>query len=248
MYRANMDGDYKTKAEVASNGIKALIPLLGQLAATSGHPLPEPINIEAFGKNNASQATVNKLEELFNLHGSDKSTLHDYHKFYGTVLKEPTTVTSILEIGLGSNNVEVPSNMGVNGKPGASLRAWKAFCPNASIFGADIDTRILFREERIQTFYVDQTDETTFARLGSQIPKQLDLIIDDGLHAVDANVQTLIFSLNHVKIHGWIVIEDIPEEAQPLWQVIGALLPPNRYRSHLIKARNALIFAVQKLQ
>jgi len=248
LYRANMDGNYKTKAKVAGNGIRTLIPLLSQLSSTAGHPLPKPINIKAFAEDEASKTAAHKLEELFNLHGSDKSSLHDYHWLYGMILKESTEAAAILEIGLGSNNIEVPSNMGAEGKPGASLKAWKAFCPNAIIFGADVDTGILFQEERIQTFFVDQTDAKTLAELGSQISQPLDLIIDDGLHSVDANVQTLIFSLVHVKIKGWIVIEDIPEEAQTLWQLIGTLLPADQYNSHLITAKNAMIFAVQRLR
>ena len=57
---------------------------------------------------------------------------------------------NIFEVGLGTNNVDVPSNMGKDGKPGASLRAWRDYFPNA-----DIDTRILFKEDKIQTFYTN---------------------------------------------------------------------------------------------
>ena len=44
------------------------------------------------------------------------------------------------------------------GKPGASLRVWRDYFPNAIIYGADIDKDILFAEERIKTFYIDQLD------------------------------------------------------------------------------------------
>ena len=46
--------------------------------------------------------------------------------------------------------------MGINGKPGASLYGWSDFFPNSKIFGADIDINILFRTERIKTYYCDQ--------------------------------------------------------------------------------------------
>jgi hypothetical protein len=248
LYRANMDGDYKTKARISANGIKNAIPLLRQLAATTGHPILKPANIETYAEDEASQTAANQLRDLFNSHGSDKSSLHNYHLLYGMILKNPSTTTAILEIGLGTNNVDVPSNMGVQGKPGASLRAWRSLCTNASIFGADIDTRVLFQEQRIQTFFLDQTSESSWDELGKQISRKFDLIIDDGLHAIDANIRTLMFGLKHVKPKGWIVIEDIPVEAQALWQVIGALLPAEQYASHLISARNAIVFAVQAQQ
>ena len=33
----------------------------------------------------------------------------------------------IFELGLGTNNINIPSNMGPNGKSGASLRGWADF-------------------------------------------------------------------------------------------------------------------------
>ena len=248
LYRANMDGDYKTKARVLESAINNTVPLLGRLSATIGHPIVEPVDIKTCAIDEASQAAANQLKDLFNTHGSDKSSLHNYHFLYGIILKNPSEITAILEIGLGTNNVDVPSNMGAQGKPGASLRAWRSFCSNASIFGADIDRRVLFQEQRIQTFFIDQTNESTWNDLDKQLPDRFDLIIDDGLHAIDANIQTLIFGLRHIKPRGWIVIEDIPEEAQEFWKVIGAMLPADQYVSHLISARNAIVFAVQAQQ
>ena len=43
--------------------------------------------------------------------------------------------------------------MNINGKPGASLRAWRDYFENALIYGADIDKNILFKENRINTFF-----------------------------------------------------------------------------------------------
>ena len=45
---------------------------------------------------------------------------------------------------------------------GLSIRA----LPNASIFGADVDRRILFTDGRIQTRFVDQTKPYTFDEMG----------------------------------------------------------------------------------
>ena len=65
---------------------------------------------------------------------------------------------NIFELGLGTNNTDVAYNMGPSGRPGASLKSWKEFLPNSMIYGADIDKIVLFNEDRIKTFYCDQTN------------------------------------------------------------------------------------------
>jgi hypothetical protein len=137
--------------------------------------------------------------------------------------------------------------MGVSGKPGASLRAFRDFCPNALIFGADIDRRVLFSEDRISTFYVDQTELATFARLSGELPCDFDLIIDDGLHSPDANINTLTFALPKLKCGGWAVIEDICVDSLSIWQLVTSLLPP-AYKAQIFQADGGLLFAVQRLQ
>lgn len=95
-------------------------------------------------------------------------------------------------------------------RPGASLRAFRDLLPNARVFGADLDANVLFREERIETAWVNQLEPTTvealYGRFGSE---PFDLFIDDGLHAVAPNLVTLNFALRHVRPGGFIVIEDI---------------------------------------
>jgi SAM-dependent methyltransferase len=151
----------------------------------------------------------------------------------------------MLEIGLGTNNTDVVSNMGQMGRPGASLRAFRDFLPNAEIYGADIDKRILFKEERISTFFVDQTDLNSFAELDANVSKKFDLIIDDGLHSPNANIAVLIFALTRLKRDGWLVIEDVNHDALPVWQVVAALLPGD-FKPYIIEARVHLVFAIQK--
>lgn len=245
LYRAKMDGSYSTKAFIACQSIKNTIPFLAQLSASFGGTAFAPVSISAFA-HEGTKAREKELNLCFDRHGSDKSTLHDYHIFYAFILSSPESVKAILEIGLGSNNPGVPSNMGVEGKPGASLRAWRDFCVNAEVFGADIDQDILFQDQRIHTFFVDQTDPAAFKVLAELIPSSFDLIIDDGLHAVDANIQTMIFALSRLKPSGWFVIEDIAFAAEPLWQVVASLLPSD-YASHYIKAKKGCLFAVQRL-
>jgi hypothetical protein len=51
---------------------------------------------------------IDHLGKLFVQHGSDKSTSHDYHLVYGSVLSPKRDgAFNILEIGLGTNNIDV---------------------------------------------------------------------------------------------------------------------------------------------
>ena len=99
--------------------------------------------------------------------------------------------------------------MTVHGKPGASLKVWRDFFLNANVYGGDIDKNILFNEERIQTFYVDQKNSETIKSMWSMINKKFDIIIDDGLHSFDANINFYEHSFENLKKGGMYIIEDI---------------------------------------
>lgn len=161
------------------------------------------------------------------------------------MLPDPAVPRKIFEIGLGTHNTDVVSNMGYYGKPGASLRAFRDFFPNAMIFGADIDRRVLFEEERIRTFYLDQSLDSTFAALPDDVRSDLDLFIDDGLHATDANLRSLRFGCSMVRTGGFVVIEDIRQEALPVWQVVAALFG-SEWSPRIFKAASAYIFVCKK--
>ena len=146
-------------------------------------------------------------------HGSDKGVgWHTYTPFYQALfLDRREAVTALFEIGLGTNNEDTPSNMGAHGSPGASLRAWRDYFPNARVFGADVDRRVLFDEDRIETFFVDQRDPASFERLWADLPDlELDFLLDDGLHTYEAARLTLAQSIGKVKRGGYYIIEDVP--------------------------------------
>ena len=62
---------------------------------------------------------------------------------------------------IGTNDLNIKSNMTENAKPGASLRVWRDYFVNANIFGGDIDEKVLFEEDRIRTFFVDQLNDSS---------------------------------------------------------------------------------------
>ena len=107
--------------------------------------------------------------------------------------------------------MDVLSNMGINGKPGASLRGWKDFFPSSEIFGADIDKRILFKEDRITTFYCDQTNPQEIDNLykNPELSDNFDVIIEDGWHVFEAQVCFFENSIHKLNNNGYYIIEDV---------------------------------------
>ena len=174
--------------------------------------------VDALARYNPWEPTP--LCALMQQYGSDKgsttmSSGHNYSTLYWTLFESRRNAPlRLFELGLGTNNALLPSNMSHmehGGKPGASLAAWEVFFPQAMIYGADIDRNILFERGRIQTFYCDQTDPSAIEALWQEpaLELPLDIIIDDALHEYDANVCFLEHSAHKLAPGGIFIIEDI---------------------------------------
>ena len=154
------------------------------------------------------------LTDLMNLFGSDKGGRNNHHNFasyYSEIFfHKRNDIKNFLEIGLGTNDTSVLSNMGSNGIPLASLRAWRDYFKNANIYGADIDKNILKNEDRIETFYVDQTDPITIKEMFKNIgEKKFDIILEDGLHEYNANICFFENAIEYLEPNGTYIIEDV---------------------------------------
>jgi hypothetical protein len=80
-----------------------------------------------------------ELSRLCDVYGSDKGELrsdghpynwpsHTYSEFYSRLLSlSRNSIKNVFECGLGTNNPNLPSSVGIDGKPGASLRVWRDF-------------------------------------------------------------------------------------------------------------------------
>ena len=149
--------------------------------------------------------------------GSDKGNgWHNYTSLYSKLFESYVDKEcNIFELGLGTNHLDVPSNMGPLGVPGASLMGWAAYFPKANIYGADIDKRILFNTSRITTYYCDQRSaESIQAMYDTESLRDVlfDIIIDDGLHVFSANYNFLIHSIDKLKKGGIYIVEDLQGE------------------------------------
>jgi hypothetical protein len=176
-----------------------------------------------------------KMCRVMTMNGSDKARAHKYTAVYSALFESRyDQPLRVLELGLGTNNPDAPSTMGVFGVPGASLRGWRDLFPHAFIYGADIDRRILFQEDRIKTFYCDQLDASSICELWSQPDLQggADIIIDDGLHTFEANMSFLERSLDNLRPGGIYVTEDILRDHVKDWYDRLETIYSKRYPTH----------------
>jgi SAM-dependent methyltransferase len=159
-----------------------------------------------------------ELSRLCDLYDSDKGELsqnghsypwpsHSYADFYEMLFNaNREAVGLIVECGIGT------SCMGANYKPGASLRVWSDYFPQADIIGLDIDRSVLFSEDRISTYYCDQTDARSiedFRKAAHLSASSVDIIVDDGLHTFDAGKCFFENAIDLLKRDGTYVVEDV---------------------------------------
>lgn len=168
------------------------------------------------------KSTENFLSVLCDKYGSDKGEIsesghpyiwpsHTYADLYSRLFDHcRLNVKKVFECGIGTNKTDSPSSMGNDGRPGASLRVWKEYFPNALIIGADIDKDILFEDERIKTFYMDQTSSQSISNFWDTLGLyNFDFMIDDGLHEFYANICLFENSVSRLSENGIYVIEDV---------------------------------------
>lgn len=162
---------------------------------------------------NCNYGDMTELCKIMYESGSDKSVFHTYTRLYSKLFEDIRySDINLFEVGMGTKNPTIKSHMcGFPWtQPGGSLRGWKNWFPNAHIYGADIDKDILFKDDRISTFYTDQTDPNVISNMWKEIGDvEFDIIIDDGLHEFNANWIFMMNSYQKLKKGGLYVIEDV---------------------------------------
>lgn len=182
------------------------------------------------------------LNEIIDWYGSDKN-LSGYTPYYIEIFESiRQNKIDLLEIGIGTIIPSAPSSMArtsiQNYKPGASLRSWQEYFPNAKIYGGDIQFDTQFSEDRIKTFLFDSTKkfecDVTLENM------QFDIIIDDGWHWYEAQLNTFDNLFSRVKPGGYYIIEDIESgENSPIFGELEKKLNGTPYKTS--KAKNLAI-------
>jgi hypothetical protein len=162
------------------------------------------------------QNTVRKLDveytDLCNLmskYGSEKgggNEWHNYTRFYDSILKSNrNTSLNLFELGLGTNDPTIRGY--TRGQPCGCLRAWSEYLPNSRIWGCDIDSRILITTDKITTFQCDSTNQQSISDMWNQIPVNMNIIIDDGLHEFESGLIFFTNSISKLQVGGMYIIE-----------------------------------------
>ena len=92
---------------------------------------------------------------------------------------------------------------------GGSLQIWEKYFPRAKIFAIDIDEKCKqYESDRTKIFIGDQADKSFLRNVKAQVP-QIDIIIDDGGHRAEQQINTFEEMYYHLKTTGVYLIEDI---------------------------------------
>lgn len=146
------------------------------------------------------------LEEIVNNSLTDKNTGHSYLPLYQTLLeKKKETAQNVLEVGIG--------NFGP--KNGGSIKLWRDFFTNATIYGLDIlpiDRVIdeLLTDDRVVLYTsIDAYNENFFKLNFLNENIKCDFMLDDGPHTLESMIQFIKLYSQIMTDDGILIIEDV---------------------------------------
>jgi 8-demethyl-8-alpha-L-rhamnosyltetracenomycin-C 2'-O-methyltransferase len=146
------------------------------------------------------------LHFLANVHGTDKLAhgyIECYRRHFAPLRKRRL---KILEIGIGG--YKRPQD------GGESLRMWKDYFPNSTIYGIDIYDKSPHQERRIRILRGSQNDPD-FLRHVAQEVGCFDIIIDDGSHINEHVITSFGALFPFLSSNGFYVIEDLQTSYWP---------------------------------
>ena len=134
---------------------------------------------------------MNELDAIAIKYNTDKSSLnHNYTDIYYRFFNEnKDNIKNVLELGI---------------QFGGSLRMWRDYFQNATVYGIDIIPDYKFEEERIITLIGSQTDDNIIQTL----PNNFDIIIDDGSHQSIHQIESFNLLFSKLRSGGMYVVED----------------------------------------
>ena len=153
------------------------------------------------------------LTELGFKYGTDKASVHQFTKIYDEYFKPiKQEKLKLLEVGV---------------LIGSSLKMWEQYFSNSTIYGADIFTEeernaLKQTEENIR-FGDLSFEDRTFIFIADQekiedlllLPKNLDIIIDDGGHTMFQQQLTCKTLFSNINPNGTYILEDLHTSHYP---------------------------------
>lgn len=139
------------------------------------------------------------FNDYCNLHQCDKGNGYDfsnhyadfYDKWFGEIKEK---VTDVCEIGV---------------LDGASLKCYYDYFPSARILGLDINDKSHYRNDRVSTGILDQSNEQELINFADKHIGKFDILIDDGSHDIEHQQLTFGKLFKTIKPGGLYIIEDM---------------------------------------
>lgn len=126
-------------------------------------------------------------------HG-DKGTAHTYINEYAKLLNQYRENSTVLEIGICY---------------GESLKMWNEYFNNSKVYGIDITDRYikdLIKENKYNIIIGDACSEDILKQLNNTT---FDVIIDDGSHRINDQINSFNILKNRMNPNGIYIIEDV---------------------------------------
>jgi len=146
------------------------------------------------------------LKELIDNSRTDKNTTHSYLDLYHQLLRsKKETAKNVLEVGIGD----------FGDKNGGSIKLWRDYFPNATIYGLDIlhinrvmdelinDSRVVLYTE------TDAYNEDFFKTHFLNKNIKCDFMLDDGPHTLESMKQFIKLYSQIMTDDGILIIEDV---------------------------------------
>ncbi len=139
---------------------------------------------------------ANLLDELAIQYGTDKSSKHHNYTAWYFILFNSIRLQPLKLVELGVFQA-------------ASLKMWADFFPNAQLYGVDNKPEAAqYETERTKIFIGNQRDRR-FLKKTAELIGSPDIIIDDGGHRPEEQLDSLFALFPHLKDGGIYVIEDL---------------------------------------
>jgi len=154
---------------------------------------------------------MKSLNEIMIFYGTDKmESDHNYVSVYQKILNgKENDKLKILEIGIYRPQQHEQIREVGRRLPGASLKTWYDYLPNADIYGIDLGEFKDVDNDRIKTFVCNQESKGQLNSLIRKTGSDFDIIIDDGGHTMKQHQISISVLFKHLKSSGVYIIEDL---------------------------------------
>ena len=179
------------------------------------------------------------LLEIVNNSKTDKNTYHSYLGLYENLLcSKKHTARNVLEIGIGD----------FGEKNGGSIKMWRDYFTNATVYGLDIlpSNRVmdeLLNDDRVVLYTSTDAYNNDFFN-SNFLDKNIkcDFMLDDGPHSLESMIQFIKLYSKIMTDDGILIIEDfqswdwiqilsneVPEHLKPFIKAYDLRQNKNRY-------------------